>query len=62
MRFYHYILLFLLASIIGRVYYIVKNVKMKPIQEGFESLESCLDQGYPTRFCKRVPIQSCIRC
>lgn len=36
------------------------NIINDDIKEGFESLESCLWQGYPTRFCKEVPIQSCL--
>ena len=28
--------------------------------EGFDSLENCLNQGYPPKFCKRVPIQAYI--
>ena len=70
MRFYHYILLFLLISIILRVYYIYYKLKQqlkdkgiinnKKIKEGFESLESCLWQGYPTQFCKRAPLQACV--
>jgi hypothetical protein len=60
MRFYHYILLFLLIAVIGRAYYLFFRKDPVVIEEGFESLESCLTQGYPTRFCKRVPIQSYI--
>jgi hypothetical protein len=58
MKFYQYILIFLLISVIARAYYLF--FRKKPIKESFESLSSCLEQGYPTRFCKRVPIQSCI--
>jgi len=60
MRFYHYILLFVLAVLLIRIYVIFFSKKEVDIEEGFESLNSCLDQGYPTDFCKRVPIQSCI--
>lgn len=60
MRFYHYILLFVLAVLLLRIYYIFFRKKKIDIEEGFESLESCLSQGYPRRFCKKVPIQSCI--
>ena len=38
-----------------------KQMKEKGvIKEGFESLENCLEQGYPTRFCKRVPLEACL--
>ena len=38
-----------------------KQLKDKGIiKEGFESLTSCLEQGYPTQFCKRVPPQACL--
>ncbi len=43
-----------------RIYYIFFRKRTVDIEEGFESLESCLWQGYPTQFCKRVPIQACI--
>ena len=62
MRWYHYILLFLLVSVCMRIYYLLFLKKKIVIEEGFESLESCLSQGYPTRFCKRVPIQSWLSC
>ena len=29
-------------------------------KEGYESLTSCLDQGYPKDFCSEVPIQACL--
>ncbi len=66
MKFYQYILLFLLISIISRVYYLFfyKKRGPKPVKntiEGFESLNSCLDQGYPDDFCSRVPLQACIK-
>jgi hypothetical protein len=60
MKFYHYILLFILAVILLRIYYIFFRKETVTIEEGFESLESCLSQGYPTQFCKKVPIQSYI--
>ena len=65
MRFYHYIILFLLLAVVARAFYIGYMIKKqikdkKIIKEGFESLDSCLLQGYPTQFCKRVPIQSCL--
>lgn len=65
MRYYHYILIFIILAVISRCYYIFMQVKkqMKEkgvIKEGFESLENCLEQGYPTRFCKRVPLEACL--
>ena len=40
---------------------IKKQLKDKSvIKEGFESLTSCLEQGYPTQFCKKVPPQACL--
>ena len=29
-------------------------------KEGFESLTNCLSQGYPSDFCRRVPLQACL--
>ena len=52
------ILLVLLAIFIifnGIVYQ-----KLYTKKEGYESLTSCLDQGYPTEFCNEVPIQACL--
>ena len=65
MRYYHYILLFILVSVVLRAIYIISQVKKQlkekgVIKEGFESLTSCLEQGYPTQFCKRVPPQACL--
>ena len=65
MRYYHYILIFLFLAVIARSAYIFQQVKkqMKEkgvIKEGFESLENCLAQGYPTNFCKRVPLEACL--
>jgi len=65
MRYYHYILLFIVISVVLRIIYIASKLKTQLkekgiIKEGFESLTSCLEQGYPTRFCKRVPLQACI--
>jgi hypothetical protein len=66
MRFYHYILIFIVLSVIARICYISykikKQLKEKGIigKEGFESLDSCLLQGYPPNFCKRVPLQACL--
>ncbi len=65
MRYYHYILIFIFLSVIARAVYIFTQVKKQlkdkgVIKEGFESLENCLAQGYPTKFCKRVPLEACI--
>lgn len=30
------------------------------MQEGYESLDTCLKQGYPKSFCFQVPIQACL--
>jgi hypothetical protein len=74
MRIYQYILIFLLFSIVARVYYIIYKIKKQlkdikgivdvkgatDVKEGFESLDSCLWQGYPTQFCKRAPLQACL--
>jgi hypothetical protein len=30
-------------------------------KEGYESLSSCLAQGYPKAFCFNVPIQACLK-
>jgi len=29
-------------------------------KEGYESLSSCLEQGYPKDFCFNVPVQACL--
>lgn len=34
--------------------------KLYKKKEGYESLTSCLEQGYPKSFCYEVPIQSCL--
>jgi len=69
MKFYQYILLFLLISVIVRIYYIFfrKPTLPKPVKknskegfQGIESLDNCLSQGYPKDFCNRVPLQACI--
>jgi hypothetical protein len=68
MRYYHYIFLFIILAVIARICYIIYLIKKQwkekglSTKEGFESLESCLQQGYPNNFCKRVPIQSWITC
>ena len=52
------ILLFVLVLLLFIVYNIVYN--MSNVKEGYESLDSCLKQGYPKWFCFEVPIQSCL--
>jgi len=32
----------------------------KPIVEGYQSYEDCLQQGYPRDFCLQVPVQAMI--
>jgi hypothetical protein len=69
MKTYKYILLFLLISLISRIYYVFFRKRDKPspvknhIKEGFvgfESFDNCLEQGYPKKFCNRVPLEACI--
>ena len=64
MKIYHYILIFLFIAVVWRNYYLFFYKKgPKPVKnsvEGFESLSNCLDIGYPTDFCKRVPLEACV--
>jgi hypothetical protein len=70
MKIYQYILLFLLLVIGGRIYYLffrrstgpkqVKNVVEGFGGFGFESIDNCLEQGYPKDFCMRAPLETCI--
>ncbi len=64
MKIYHYILIFLFIAVVWRNYYLFFRKKgPKPVKntvEGFESLSNCLEIGYPTDFCKRVPLEACI--
>jgi len=75
MKFYQYILLFLLISVGCRIYYLFfrkpsqaptlakatsKAKKKADKKEGFESLANCSEQGYPDDFCKRIPIEACV--
>jgi hypothetical protein len=70
MKFYYYILLFFLIAIAGRIYYLFfrRYTKPKPVKNqvegfggfGFESIDNCLDQGYPNDFCMRVPLEACL--
>jgi hypothetical protein len=43
----------LLIVIINSIIYSIINNK-----EGYESLTTCIEQGYPKSFCLNVPIQS----
>jgi len=52
------ILLILLAIFI--IFNGVVYQKLYTKKEGYESLTSCLEQGYPTAFCNEVPIQACL--
>ena len=40
------------------IIFILFNVSQISIQEGYDSLVTCEDQGYPKEFCLNVPIQS----
>jgi hypothetical protein len=70
MRFYQYILLFIFICVCYRFYVIFFKKKKGPrpvkkkIKEGFgfgyESLDNCLEQGYPNDFCARAPLEACI--
>ena len=51
------IILLLLFIIFNGIMYQYLHVHVK---EGYESLTSCLKQGYPTSFCYNVPIQACL--
>ena len=54
-----YILIMLFIIFNGFMYqYLDKKYNNK--KEGYESLTSCLDQGYPKDFCDEVPIQACL--
>jgi hypothetical protein len=64
----HYIL-FLVSIIIliitvylwsNTIYNKTTTTARKTHKEGFESLTNCLSQGYPSDFCRRVPLQSCL--
>ena len=52
------ILLIILAIFI--IFNGVVYQKLYTKKEGYESLASCLEQGYPTSFCYEVPVQSCL--
>ena len=72
MKFRQYILLFLFLFFCCRIYFLFFRKKKRPrsvkkhIKEGFgvrfgyESLDNCLDQGYPNDFCARAPLEACI--
>lgn len=66
MGFFLYLFLFLIISVVARIYYLFFrkkskiNNKYKKNKEGFESLTNCLSLGYPDDFCKRAPLEACI--
>ncbi len=69
MKFYQYILLFLFFSIAARIYYLFfRRSTPKAVKNdiegfggfGFESIDNCLNQGYPKDFCMRSPLEACI--
>jgi hypothetical protein len=70
MEVYQYILLFLFIAIPARIYYLFfrSPSKPKPVKNhiegfggfGFESIDNCLNQGYPNDFCMRVPLEACV--
>ena len=64
MKFYQYVLLFILICVGCRIYYLFfRHTKPKAVKneiEGFESLSNCLEIGYPDEFCKRVPLEACL--
>lgn len=64
MKFYHYVLLFILICVGCRVYYLffrrAKPKRVKNEIEGFESLSNCLEIGYPDEFCKKIPLEACL--
>lgn len=50
-----YYILFLVFLVLSLIYLYFFT---KPIVEGYQSYEDCLDQGYPINFCLQVPVQS----
>ena len=52
------LLLILLAVFI--IFNGVVYQKLYTEKEGYESLTSCLEQGYPNSFCYEVPVQACL--
>lgn len=50
----------MLLLIIVLLYVMVQYIFKLNVKENYESLTSCLKQGYPNDFCLRVPVQSCI--
>ena len=58
MLFIYIFILIMFIAFNGIMYqYLEKRSKVK---EGYESLSSCLEQGYPKDFCFSVPIQACL--
>lgn len=65
MGFFLYLFLFLILSVVARIYYLFFRKKSRhnkyiKNKEGFESLTNCLSLGYPDDFCKRAPLEACI--
>jgi len=50
----------MLFVILFFILYILSKIFSYKKKEGYESLESCLKQGYPKSFCFQVPIQACL--
>ena len=50
----------MLFVILFFILYILSKIFSYKKKEGYESLESCLEQGYPKSFCFQVPIQACL--
>ena len=53
-------ILIIMFIVFNCIMYQYMEKKHTTIKEGYESLTSCLDQGYPKDFCFSVPIQSCL--
>ena len=51
------ILLIALWNLISKSYVTIKRSYNK---EGYESYSKCIKQGYPNKFCLRVPVEACI--
>jgi hypothetical protein len=61
----HYILFLVSIIILIITVYLWSNsiynkTTTRTNKEGFESLTNCLSQGYPSDFCRRVPLQACL--
>ena len=60
MKLYQYILLFFLIALCWRNYYLFFRGNKEGFGYGYESLDNCLDAGYPPSFCNRVPLEACV--